>query len=1768
MYMSPRTMKRLLKSTSAVMAFMITALYTGAFALPTGWEVIEGNATFEVSDNVLTITSTADKTVINYISFNLSSGETINFIMPGAGGTIINQVIGGGISNIAGTINANGTIGIINTAGIAIANSAQINAASFLASTLNVGIINNDSIALDGGNGKGIVNEGEINIANGGYAILAGAGVNNMGSIIAEDGTINLAVGDSMTFHLSNNTVVDVTIDEGISNIIAEMNAGINNSGNLEANRVDLTTKLADNVIAQAVNNEGIITATSLNNVGGRIIVQGQGGESTVTNSGDLLARGDSGASGGTIHVLGDHLRTNGATLDASGDAGGGQILIGGEFQGKGDTYTATTNHIDADTIINVNSNQNGDGGEAIVWADDYTEFHGTALARGGDISGDGGLIEISGKKDLLYNRTLVDTRAGNGETGMLLLDPTNIDIRNNGGTDNPGIGRYYEDNLEADSVFTNITLTADRDIRMRNLSDNTLSLTNSLTLNAGRDIYFDSTGDTIASFAGSVTFVAGDDIRDIGTVGALSGVNLTASDDIDVDTILTDGSNVVLNAGGDIAINDVTTNFYGGNGGSITLNANNNITFDDLTTGNANINISADHDANGSGNVDIVSGSIITSNGGNVNLWGEEVQIQEDINTGGGNFSLIGNRDNAGGDGFTDFDNNAQIVTGGGSFYTQGAEVWLNHGGDINTGTGTVTVVVTDDSATDVFFDDGFTITAGDVNITSAGTVEFNDNNDRITSSGTVNISGNIIEMNSTGSISSTGGSVTINSNGDLELPNNITTSGFGIQLNADNDLNGAGIIDYTTGETIDSNGGNVTIRGEYVQIQKSIDTDGGIFTGVGDRNNSGNGYFDFDSGAGVTTDGGAVNLTSTNYWLNDGGFINAGAGDVTITGTADSANDVYFDDFQVSGRQITIDTPGQVVFNDNDDSISATSNISITGDAIVDFNDQGSVTTTGTQVLIRSNGDIDLADTISSNGGLITIDADADSSGAGSITFTNANDIDANGANVIMRGENINFESHLDTDGGDFTALTDRNGNGNNSFNFNGAGRITTDGGDVSITAPTIFLDNGQSINAGTGDITITDTTDTASDITFDNGFDLIGRDITLDSPGVVFFNNGGDSIQASRHITVTGDTAVDFNDQGLVSSTGGNITINTNAAIDFAATTSTNGGNITFNADQDLNGTGTLTIDAANTITTNGGDMTFRGETINFNRNLNSAGGDIIAVANRDLDNFGAIDFNNNAHLTSGNGDVNLTGSWLWMDSGGAAGITAGNGDIVITSNGGADAQDIYINQGFDISGRNITLTTDGDIGMNNGGDSINASGWLYLDAGLSINATAGTIDATGDIFADAGTTVNADDWSSSNGNLGIYAGGNIAVSGAGVSSGGNVGWNGARDETLVLWSQGGDVSGTNISATGLGNMRIQAGSTGACGTCDVNVSNVSTAGNLSLFARGANGGTSINMTGGTNSIGGNLTATSISASNNFAATSGDINITANSDIDSAMVWSGDDITLTSTNGSITQDAAYYGTGFNNNITIMAGDNIDLRASGTAGSHIDAGVMTLDLGGATTNNVTAQASGVDGSLSIRMYGRVDGDLSATNIGGASNTVGNVRLGTTLGGSVDNLDDTDFVMDVRGNLLVRSGGDVSLYGGFAKNGTATIYGDSLYAELDKWDFNINLIQTTNTSGNGIDIKAHKGSILGANLTTAGAANAILEAGTYWDLDKDKYIQLNNVNTGGNLTITVTGSDTGNAAGSSVSITGSTGGMTTVTDELGGAPLGSVTTP
>jgi filamentous hemagglutinin family protein len=319
---------------------------------------------------------------------------------------------------------------------------------------------------------------------------------------------------------------------------------------------------------------------------------------STVTSTGSLTAPG------GTVEVLGDHIGLfDNARINASAPSGGGTVLIGGDFQGKGEVPNATRTFIGSNVSINADAIANGDGGRVIIWSDEATRFYGNITARGGVHSGNGGFVEVSGKQFLDYNG-FTDTRAPFGATGTLLLDPTNIVVVAVGGeTGNlldvdafadPDIGTPGDTTLNVAAInlaTANVTLQATQNITF-SAPVNILTLGVGLTAQAGNNITVNS---PITTFGGAIQLTANDVTS--GTPSGTGSIFINAN-------IQSLGGLIALSAGGNLSVNGaavLTSGLFGNSGdlsittGGLTVQNLGRLSTGTFGNGNAgNINIQA----------------------------------------------------------------------------------------------------------------------------------------------------------------------------------------------------------------------------------------------------------------------------------------------------------------------------------------------------------------------------------------------------------------------------------------------------------------------------------------------------------------------------------------------------------------------------------------------------------------------------------------------------------------------------------------------------------------------------------------------------------------------------------------------------------------------------------------------------------------------------------------------------------------------------------------------------------------------------------------------------------------------------------------------------------------------------------------------------------------------------------------------------------------------------------------------------------------------
>jgi filamentous hemagglutinin family protein len=428
---------------------LIAACCSAAQATPTVPQVVAGQATFAQQGNVYSITNTPN-TIINWQSFSVGAGEVTRFIQQSSSSAVLNRILGQDPSQILGALQSNGRVFLINPNGVMFGAGSRVDVNGLVASSL--AISNADFLAgrnnfTDVANAGKVSNAGSITTPSGGQVFLVAPNVDNSGIITSPQGDVILAAGHAVQFVDAGNPSVQVVVS-------APDNAALNLGKVIaQGGRIGIYGAL--------VNQRGHLNANSaVLGENGKIVLKAS--RDTLLEAGSVTSATGAGQ-GGEVSVLGQRVALTGdARVDASGQTGGGTVLVGGDYQGKNaavqnarQTVVGTDARIQADAIAS------GDGGKIVVWADGATSMAGRLSARGGAAGGDGGVAESSGKQTLDFRGT-ADLRAPRGKAGSLLLDPNDIYITTGSDTYiTPTAGSpFVFESTNTPAVLTPATLT------------------------------------------------------------------------------------------------------------------------------------------------------------------------------------------------------------------------------------------------------------------------------------------------------------------------------------------------------------------------------------------------------------------------------------------------------------------------------------------------------------------------------------------------------------------------------------------------------------------------------------------------------------------------------------------------------------------------------------------------------------------------------------------------------------------------------------------------------------------------------------------------------------------------------------------------------------------------------------------------------------------------------------------------------------------------------------------------------------------------------------------------------------------------------------------------------------------------------------------------------------------------------------------------------------------------------------------------------------
>ncbi|MGB5962216.1 MAG: filamentous hemagglutinin N-terminal domain-containing protein [Coleofasciculaceae cyanobacterium] len=546
----------------------------------TGTTVTSNGNQFDISGG----TRAGENLFHSFEKFGLNQNQIANFLANPNIQNILGRVVGGDPSFINGLIKvtSQGGIGnhnlvLMNPSGIIFGSNSSLNVpASFTATTATgIGFGNswfnasgNNNYALLTGNLNGfaftttqpgaIINAGNLKVAQGNLTLLGGT-VTSTGQLSASGRQIIVAAvpGENLVRITQPGQLLSLEVAPLSSTATQLENWTLPVKSLPEL----LTGGNGENATRLSVNNNGQVLLTDSG-----IPIDTNTGTVTVAGAVDA-ANMASNQTGGSVYLLGNKVAlVEQAKVDVSGDIGGGQALIGGDYQGQGQVPTATETFIGSNAIIQGDAISNGNGGRVIIWADNATRFYGNITARGGINSGNGGFVEVSGEQNLAF-AGMVDIGATVGKNGQLLLDPTSVVI----GTDGTNDNQLNDRQILATDPGNTFFISATRIVDILNNGNVSIAATNDITINS----LINASANTLDS---SLTFTAplinlNASINNRGNItfnGAVNnrytinpplpfnrfnsittGGNITFNNSIDS----TDTSGLILRAGGNVAL-------------------------------------------------------------------------------------------------------------------------------------------------------------------------------------------------------------------------------------------------------------------------------------------------------------------------------------------------------------------------------------------------------------------------------------------------------------------------------------------------------------------------------------------------------------------------------------------------------------------------------------------------------------------------------------------------------------------------------------------------------------------------------------------------------------------------------------------------------------------------------------------------------------------------------------------------------------------------------------------------------------------------------------------------------------------------------------------------------------------------------------------------------------------------------------------------------------------------------------------------------------
>lgn len=385
------------------------------WGLPSGSSVQTGGASVSTSTNSVEVSTSSTRNIINWSSFDLSSGESITFSRTGSNSTdtyyVFNKVTGLSATSMDGAISAgtNGIIYLVNPNGVVIGSNGTVVTGGFFVSALDISGSFQENIDLTfTGSGTVTVN-GSITTTSADAICLGYRVVTGSSSSITAAGTTALGAGSDIIYQPSDAERIYIQTAGTQST-----GTGIDHQGALYGGSI--MVKADGNIYSLAINQRGTIQATSCSSSNGRIklIADPKTNSRGALEMSGSISRACSTGTGPTVEIYGHSLALqNGSSIDVSGVTGG-SVTIG----------TSSTANLSEHVYIHsgasiTSTGTTGNGGAIDIYGGSSTLLLGSVTNS--STSANGGAVSANSPGYILVSGT-VDSSSTSGTPGTFTM--------------------------------------------------------------------------------------------------------------------------------------------------------------------------------------------------------------------------------------------------------------------------------------------------------------------------------------------------------------------------------------------------------------------------------------------------------------------------------------------------------------------------------------------------------------------------------------------------------------------------------------------------------------------------------------------------------------------------------------------------------------------------------------------------------------------------------------------------------------------------------------------------------------------------------------------------------------------------------------------------------------------------------------------------------------------------------------------------------------------------------------------------------------------------------------------------------------------------------------------------------------------------------------------------------------------------------------------------------------------------------------------------